>query len=77
MRDGIALAKRDLPAIILVPRGLVELARDKADFLGLPDFPLAVLERSLYGRTREEIAADALALGPAIRRALSAEEATS
>jgi hypothetical protein len=60
VRDGIALAKRDLPAIILVPRGLV-----------------AVLERSLYGRTREEIAADALALGPAIRRALSAEEATS
>ncbi|GIW06020.1 MAG: hypothetical protein KatS3mg060_0825 [Dehalococcoidia bacterium] len=73
MRDGIALAKRDIPAVVILPRGLLELAREKAAFLGIPDFPLVVIERSLYGRSREAIAADALALGPAIRRALSAD----
>ncbi|MFN8535807.1 MAG: hypothetical protein U0556_19895 [Dehalococcoidia bacterium] len=71
MRDSIELAKRGVPAVILVPAGLVELAQEKADFLGLPDLPLAVLERSLYGRASAEIAADALALGETIRRALA------
>jgi hypothetical protein len=42
-------------------------------FLGVPDFPLAIIERSLYGRARDEIVAAARALGPTIRRALSAE----
>ncbi|MCS6800950.1 MAG: hypothetical protein RMM58_03930 [Chloroflexota bacterium] len=73
MRDGIALGKRALPVIVLLPRGLLGLARDQAAFLGVPDFPLAGIERSLYGCSREEIVAAALALGPVIRRALNAE----
>jgi hypothetical protein len=73
VRDGIALGQRAVPAVVLLPRGLATLARDQAVFLGVPDFPLAIIERSLYGRARDEIVAAARALGPTIRRALSAE----
>lgn len=73
MRDGIELAKIDIPAIILIPRGLVPLATDKAKYFGLPDLPLAVLETSLYTLTHEQIADEAYALRQDIFAALVAE----
>lgn len=73
MRDGIALSKRTVPAVVILPRGLVGLARDQAAFLGMPDVPLAIIERSLYGLARDEIVAEARALSPTIRRVLSAD----
>ena len=61
MRDGIELARLGIPGALILPAGLVSLAREKARFLGIPDYPIAILPISLYGHTNEEIA-DAAAI---------------
>ncbi|MCL6646983.1 MAG: hypothetical protein K6U89_01440 [Chloroflexi bacterium] len=61
--------------MILLPRGLASLAREQAEFLGLPDLPLAILDRPLYGRSAAALTADAAAQGELLRAALSAETA--
>lgn len=72
MRDGIELAKLNIPCIVLAPDALTPLAREKALLFGLPDFPLAVLTKSLFGRPREGIVQLGREAGPAVLRALSA-----
>jgi hypothetical protein len=72
LRDSSELAKRGVPAVVVVPRGLAELARQQAEFLGIPDFPLAIVEQSMYGRPLETLTADAAALAPVFRAALCA-----
>jgi hypothetical protein len=72
VRDGIELAKLDIPSVILIPRGLVPLATDKAKYLGLPDLPLAILETSLYTLSHEQIADEAYTLREDILAALVA-----
>jgi hypothetical protein len=66
------LAKLDIPSVILIPRGLVPLAIDKAKYFGLPDLPLAILETSLYTLSHEQIAGEAYALHEDILAALLA-----
>ncbi|GIW10327.1 MAG: hypothetical protein KatS3mg061_1384 [Dehalococcoidia bacterium] len=75
MRDASELARHGIPAVILLPRGLASLAREQAEFLGLPDLPLAILDRPLYGRSAAALTADAAAQGELLRAALSAETA--
>jgi hypothetical protein len=70
VRDGIELAKRGVPSIVILPEGLVPAAVDKARVYGLPDLPLAILDRSLYGMTLEEIAAAGRELNSEILAAL-------
>ena len=70
MRDAIAAEKRGVPCALVLNGALESIVDETARVVCMPDVPVVGVEQSLFGRTREEIAAIGQTCGDAVERAL-------
>lgn len=73
MRDAVAAEAAGVPTVLVLNRALLGIAGETARVVGRPDLPIVAVTEPLFGRSREEIAAVAAPLAPAVEGALVAD----